>query len=103
MSIPAILDRGSIINTLTGMRNIIILGIVLAVLGLLFGYLVFGKIAGEYVSVKALFTSSSGSVIRGLVQKLVGITTIRRNILISGGVGLVAGVILGAAFAMKKR
>ena len=85
------------------MKNIIILGIVLAVLGLLFGYFVFGKIAGEYVSVKVLFTSSSGSVIRGLAQKLVGITTIRRNILISGGVGLVAGVILGAAFAMKKR
>ena len=92
-----------IINTLTGMRNIIIFGIVLAVLGLLFGYLVFGKIAGEYVSVKTLFTSSSGSVIKGLVQKVVGITTIRRNILISGGVGLVAGIILGAALVMKKR
>jgi predicted tellurium resistance membrane protein TerC len=97
------LDSGTIINRLTGMRNIIIFGVVLAVLGLLFGYLVFGKIAGEYVSVKTLFTSSSGSVIKGLVQKVIGITTIRRNILISGGVGLIAGVILGAAFAMKKR
>jgi predicted tellurium resistance membrane protein TerC len=97
------LDSGTIINRLTGMRNIIIFGVVLAVLGLLFGYLVFGKIAGEYVSVKTLFASSSGSVIKGLVQKVIGITTIRRNILISGGVGLIAGVILGAAFAMKKR
>ncbi|MBN1836942.1 MAG: hypothetical protein JW820_13895 [Spirochaetales bacterium] len=78
------------------MRKIIVLIIVLAVVGLVVGYLIFARTEGGYVSLKALLRPTR-HVLDELVKKVTGIETIRKNILVSGGVGAVAGLVLGVA------
>lgn len=67
--------------------------ILFAVIGLIIGYLLFGKIGNEYVSLKAIFRSSK-SGIESLGRGISGLTRIKQNIFISGGIGAVIGVII---------
>jgi len=75
------------------MKNIFILIIIFGILGLVVGYLFFGKIAGEYISLQTIFQSSGGAL-ETFGRKLSGLEDMRQNILISGGVGAVVGVII---------
>ncbi|MCU4165194.1 hypothetical protein [Carboxylicivirga caseinilyticus] len=79
-------------------RNILII-LILTVLGLLLGYLLFGKIAGEYLSISTIFSNSGGSL-GDFGRNITGISKIRNNILITGGAGFVLGIVL--LFVKKK-
>jgi len=67
--------------------------LVLGILGLILGYLFYGKIGGEYLSIKTLFgsTSKAGS----FLKEISGIAKIKQNIFISGGIGALIGLIIG--------
>ncbi len=62
-------------------------------LGLVVGYLIYGKIAGDYVSLSTLFATSN-NVLESAVQSLAGIDAMRSKILMCGAVGAVIGVVV---------
>ncbi|ADE11868.1 hypothetical protein [Sideroxydans lithotrophicus] len=68
-------------------------------LGLIIGYAIFGKWAGEYVSLQTLF-SFGGNAFHRAFQSVSGIDDMRNKILLCGAAGAVAGVLL--TFRMKK-
>jgi hypothetical protein len=73
--------------------------IAFAVLGLIIGYAVFGKWAGDYVSLKTLF-SFGGNAFQRAFQSVSGIEDMRNKILLSGAAGAAVGVIL--TFRLRK-
>lgn len=75
------------------MKNPIVSVILFAIVGLILGYLIFGRISGEYVDISTIFHSSSGAL-ESFGRKLAGITKMRQNILITGGVGAVVGYVV---------
>lgn len=75
------------------MKRLIIFIVVFAVIGLVGGYLLFGKFAGEYMSISTLFSFNHDELI-GLGRKLVGIKDAQQKVLISGGIGVVLGIVL---------
>ncbi len=75
------------------MKKHIIYILIFGVLGLVFGYLFFGKIAGEYVSLKTIFNSSSNAI-ESFGRGISGLTNMKQNILISGGIGAVIGFVM---------
>ncbi|HRW63658.1 MAG TPA: hypothetical protein P5132_09230 [Bacteroidales bacterium] len=81
------------------MKKYIFYILVFGLIGLIFGYLFFGKIAGEYVSLKAIF-SSSQNALESLGRSISGLAKMKQNILISGGLGAVIGFVI--AFLKKK-
>ena len=81
--------------------------VVLGVVGLIVGYFLFGKTGGgNYVSIGDLFRPAR-SGLAGLGQRLSeavrGIEEMRRNILISGLVGAVVGLVAGLAMNRSGR
>ena len=70
-----------------------------AVLGLIVGYAVFGKWAGEYVSLKTLL-SFGGNAFQNAFRSISGVEEMRNKILLCGLAGAVVGVIL--SFRLKK-
>jgi hypothetical protein len=75
------------------MKNPIASIIIFAVIGLVLGYLIFGRISGDYVSISTIFKSSSGAL-ESFGRKLAGISKMRQNILISGGIGGIVGYVV---------
>jgi len=67
--------------------------IVFLIIGLVLGYLIFGRIAGEYVSLEVVFGQSE-NVLESIGRNISGLKEMKQNILISGGVGGVVGLIL---------
>ena len=76
------------------MRNIVVLGIIFGIVGLVVGYLIFGRAFGELVPIADIFRPA-GNLFEQLGEAVRGIEEMRQNILISGGVGLACGVVLG--------
>jgi hypothetical protein len=76
------------------MRRVVLLAVLLGAVGLVFGYLIFGRMAGEYLSIQSLVRPSQ-NVLQKLADSVLGIQRIRQNILISGGVGVAVGVVVG--------
>jgi len=70
-----------------------------AVLGLIVGYTIFGKLAGNYVSLNTLF-SFGGNAIQRAFESISGIEDMRNKILLCGVAGAVVGVLL--TFRLKK-
>lgn len=75
------------------MKKTLTLIIVFAVIGLVIGYLIFGRIGGEYVSLNAIFGANSNAL-ESFGRKLSGLTQIKQNILISGAVGAILGLVI---------
>ena len=75
------------------MKKTIFLIIVFAILGLVFGYLVFGRISGEYVDIDLIFTDSE-NVIESLGRRTAGLKQMKQNILISGAGGALIGFVI---------
>ena len=75
------------------MKKTIIFIVIFGLVGLIAGYLLFGEIAGEYVSLKAIF-GTSGNAIESLGRKIIGLTEIKHKIFISGGIGAIVGLII---------
>ena len=67
--------------------------ILCAIIGLIIGYLLFAKIGNDYVSLKTIFGFSK-SGIESFGRGISGLTKIKQNILISGGVGAVLGLVI---------
>ena len=76
-------------------RNIISVA-AFAVLGLIVGYAIFGKVLGDYVSLKTLF-SFGGNAFHRAFQSVSGIEDIRNKILLCG----VGGAVVGALFTFR--
>lgn len=76
------------------MRGVLSIALVLGIVGLVAGYFLFGKVAGSYVEIQALIFPSE-SVFKQLGNAIRGVEEIRRKILITGGAGLVVGVVIG--------
>ena len=70
-----------------------------AVLGLIVGYTIFGKLAGNYVSLNTLF-SFGGNAIQRAFESISGIEDMRNKILLCGVAGAVVGMLL--TFRLKK-
>lgn len=68
-----------------------------AALGLIIGYAIFGKLAGEYVSLNTLL-SFGGNPIHRAFQSVSGIADMRTKILLCGAAGAVVGILAGTRF-----
>ena len=79
------------------LQKILFNAFTLAILGLVVGYFIFAKhpVSGDLLSPGALFNGGSG--VSGLLLKP-ALEGIRQNVLISGAVGMVVGIILGVQF-----
>jgi hypothetical protein len=75
------------------MKKSVLLIVLFAIIGLVVGYLIFGRISGEYVSLDLIFQQSE-SGLESFGRKLAGIASMKQNILISGGVGAVVGFVI---------
>ena len=79
------------------MRNILVLAIMFGIIGLVVGYFLFAKyVNGSYIPVDQLITGPHGvfqTVASAFAQNT--LPEIRRNIIISGLVGVVAGFVIG--------
>ena len=82
------------------MKNAVILGLIFLIIGLIVGYIVFGKIGGEYISVTRIFGFKKGFG-NEILNTIMGIEKIRNNIILFGAGGFAVGFLLGILF--KKR
>lgn len=67
--------------TIVLMINAIILGLILLIIGLIIGYIVFGKIGGEYVSITRILGFKTGFG-NEILNSIIGIEKIRTNIIL---------------------
>ena len=78
------------------MKRLGILIIICGIIGLVAGYLIFGKIGDNYVAISTLITGSENFLQRA-ARKITGIEEMRKNILLTGAggaaIGLVAAVL----------
>ena len=81
-------------------QKVILWSVVFGLVGLLFGYLVFGRIAGDYVSISNLITLPA-NWIEELGESLTGIRQIRQRIFITGAMGMVLGGVVTAVLMRK--
>lgn len=82
------------------MKNYIVYILIFAIIGLVVGYLIFGRIQGEYLALGTIF-SSSENVLESVGRNIAGLESIKQNILISGGVGALLGLIIRIFTARK--
>lgn len=75
------------------MKRSIFFILVFIIIGLVLGYLIFGRISGEYVGIDLIF-SSSDNALESFGRNISGLEEMKQNILISGGAGGVLGLIL---------
>jgi hypothetical protein len=75
--------------------RILVSTIGLGLVGLVIGYLIFGRIGGEFIALETLLKTPQ-NILGELGQKITGVADARQNILISGGVGAALGLVLGA-------
>jgi len=78
------------------MRSVMFIA-VFAGIALAAGYVVFGKIAGHYISLGSLFTFG-GNAFQSAWQSFSGIEAARNHILLCGAGGAVAGLLLALKF-----
>lgn len=75
--------------------------VLFGIIGLVAGYLIYGKVGDDYIDPIKLFAEKKGVIGYG-VERLYGLEKKRNNILVAGGAGAVLGLILGAATGKKK-
>ena len=84
------------------MRNVLLLGVVLGIAGLVVGYFIFARapITGDYIAIETLLNPPAG-IIGRLMENVGQFAEIRRNIVVSGVVGAVSGVFLGVLVSRR--
>ena len=63
-----------------------------AMLGLIAGYLFFGKYAGEYMNLKTLFSFGENRI-QSAFRAIAGIDEVRNRILLCGAIGAMVGLL----------
>jgi hypothetical protein len=82
------------------MSNKVKFTIVFAIIGLVVGYLIFGRYGtGDFISLKQLFSFSGGDF-GSFGRKIGGVKAIQQKVFLSGGVGAIAGFVF--AYLKKK-
>jgi len=81
-------------------QKVIVWGIIFGLVGLVFGYLVFGRVAGDYIGISNLITVPE-NLFEEIGESLTGVRQIRQQIIISGFAGLVLGT-FGSLMLMRK-
>ncbi|MCK4798399.1 MAG: hypothetical protein KAT05_13550 [Spirochaetes bacterium] len=76
------------------MKKAIIIGVILLIIGLVIGYVIFGKVAGHYVAIERVLGFSQGFGSK-VVNSVIGLEKIRVNILLCGLAGFGVGFVLG--------
>ena len=83
------------------MRRIGFTVLLTAIVGLIAGYFIFGKIGNEYVAISTLITGG-GNFLERVAREITGIEEMRKNILLMGAGGAVVGLV-AAIFAPRGR
>ncbi len=81
------------------MRQLFIVVLCFAAIGLIVGYALFGRVGGEYIGLAELLSPPRG-LFDEVSQQLRGVSHARRNVLLAGGIGAVAGVVF---FGIRRR
>ncbi len=84
------------------MKRLVIFAVVFGVLGLVIGYLIFGRIAGEYVPIQHIFNIPD-DLLGSVAQSITGVISVRQSILVAGAVGLGLGVVAAASSGRRRR
>lgn len=82
--------------------RIILFAVVLGLVGLAVGYVIFGRVGGEYLALREVFQPAE-TILEDIGETITGIQDARRNIWISGAVGGAVGVIVGAVTGRRRR
>ena len=81
---------------LADMKRIGIIVVICGIVGLVAGYLIFGKIGNSYIAISTLITGSE-NILQRAARKVAGIEQMRTNILLLGaggaGIGLLAAIL----------
>lgn len=88
------------------MRNVLVAALVLGVIGLIVGYFLFASVGnGHYMPLAWLFGATKGGFLSHLGSSLrsmaLDLPVVRRNILLSGLVGVIVGFVI--ALAARRR
>ena len=81
--------------------RIILWAVIIGLVGLGVGYLIFGRVAGQYVSIGELLQAPR-NILEDLAESITGMQHARRNILISGAVGAAVGLVVGALVGRRR-
>ena len=84
------------------MRNVLLLAIVFGIVGLVIGYLIFARVpvTGELIAIRNLVEPPQ-NIVGEIFSELAQLRDIRRNILFTGGGGVVVGIILGVIVSKR--
>ncbi len=88
------------------MRNVLASALVLGVIGLVVGYFLFAHVGDGYLPLDRLLGISNSfgdRVANALTKMVVDIGVVRRNILISGLVGVVLGFVVSLSGRRRRR
>ena len=80
------------------MKKLFLFIIVFVIIGFFVGYGLFGKIAGEYISIKYIFHATDNQIL-SIGRKLSGLDDMKQNIIICAA----AGGVLGLLFFFGKK
>ena len=78
------------------MKRVLVSAVVFGIVGLVVGYLIFGRVAGEYIPIQTIFRLPE-NMIGSMAQNITGVSDARQSIFIAGAVGLGLGVVASSA------
>ena len=91
------------------MQKAIVLGVAFLIIGLIVGYMIYGKVNNRYIPVTTLLGMDDNlghDILKEFginVNKMRGFDRIKKNILLFGIGGLAAGILLGFASTRNRR
>ena len=101
------------------MKQLLLFALIFGIIGLFAGYMFFGKIGNEYISISRFFQSGSSTsnssdplqrltntlkeTVEGVRDSLSGLEHIRWNIILSGLLGVSIGINLSILTARRRR
>ncbi len=77
------------------MRYSIVFAVVLGIVGLIVGYFLFAKFGNGYIALERIVGLNDSGLLNKIGNSAIGLSKIRLNILLSGGVGAGIGFVLG--------
>ncbi|MFP4429946.1 MAG: hypothetical protein ACLFPV_01715 [Spirochaetaceae bacterium] len=84
------------------MKRVLVSAVVFGIVGLVVGYLIFGRVAGEYIPIQTVLRMPE-NLVGSFAQNVTGVTDARQSILIAGAVGLGLGVVVSRGAGRRRR